>query len=257
MKRLIFCTLFLLALLMCEPASAQMPDGLVSAGVVSKYMQHGFNVGDDEPNIQFTAYRQLPAGFGLGYFSSMPFDRAMKEKDAHHFALLHRKKLFVDAFYQCDWESYADFWIDPNRKKNGKRWKGLKFNAGAALPNFLPLPGPDLIPSYHFYFWMPVDRNLFTEGGIHELQLKYPIPLPDGWKIFHKNQTLDLSAAANYNTGVFGVADGWSHNVYGAQTSFRHKKFELIAGAFWQDSLEPTVNPEDESWVELTLRRWF
>jgi hypothetical protein len=229
----------------------------ISVGTVSKYMQHGFNVGDDKPNIQLCAYKRLPAGFGIAYFSSMPFDRSIKEKDAHHFALLHRKKLFVDEFYQCDWESYADYWIDPNRNKNGKTWKGLKFSAGASLPNIIPLPGPDLVPAYNVYAWTPVDDNLFDCGAVHEFRLSYPVPLPDDWKLFHKNQTLDFSAAANYNTGVFGVEPGWSHNLYGIQTTFRQGRFELLAGAYWQDSLELTINPEDEGYVELSLRCWF
>ncbi|MHC4076450.1 MAG: hypothetical protein ACYSRZ_08580, partial [Planctomycetota bacterium] len=140
---------------------------------------------------------------------------------------------------------------------------------------FASLSWPDIcpfgvVPSYTILTMWPSEGNSSgrkNTGWAHVLGVDYDVAIP-ALAGDLPEQTLRLSASIVYNDGVapgvvVGSASGtiehdWSHAVIGASTEFKlADNLAFTPGAYYQLSMEDSVNSGDEAWLSLNMSYKF
>lgn len=236
--------------------------GKVDYTYASRYVTHGFNVGDTpahQPSIGLSSDK-LP-GFSFLLWTSLTVDRDKKLKDEWDFMFFYNRTIMEDHPWAIAMSTYYDYWFYPNNEQpGGKDLQGHKFHIGGTLPNLIPMPeGFSLVPGYNYYFWTPVTDDQFTRGGSHELPLtlEIPLPLPEATAV---PQSINLKGTINYSAGYFDVETGWSHATASIGTGA--PIWEMIS---WHASLDyqwtftDTLNGNDDNifWGTLGVNAEF
>jgi len=98
-----------------------------------------------------------------------------------------------------------------------------------------------------------------AEGWIHIFGLGYdwaiPALMPETTE-----QLLHLSADFVYNSGTarLNVDHDWSHAVLGVSTDFDiANNLTFTPGLYYQLSMDDSINPDDETWVSLSMKYKF
>ena len=236
-------------------------------GVATAYSPHGFNVGDDNPNLQSTVKLGLPGtGLSFMYWSSLPFDRGESLYDEHDVQVAWRNKLpvagqFVPVRLAATYFYYPNLPLSQNRygqsiKEVDK--SGAKFNAGLSTPSLALGGGYSLRADYDVFRFLPGYTDLFAPGTAHEVGLDLAMPTMDtdpaaGAALGAPS----LHYAVNYHDGAFGVTPGWSHAYATLSLPFRlgHERFQFDLTHQW--SWESTVCANDLTWAMLSwYHRW-
>lgn len=236
---------------------------LADVTYLSQYVAHGFDLSNDGPVVQGTviANHVLVPNLELGYVYSYTLDRDDKQWDETGPAIRYSCEFFAETPYALKGFASAYYFNYPHWEfafnKNlepidDTRLRALKLQTGWSLPNLMQVGQVQLIPAYTLTRWESVKKDLIEEGSLHEFALAAVFPLD-----FLDKQPLSLRAAANYHTGVLGVEEGWSHYTLQADTTFLWKGLFFKPGLNYQWSEEPTVNPEDEFWVSLSVTKLF
>ncbi|RKY11694.1 MAG: hypothetical protein DRP65_03490, partial [Planctomycetota bacterium] len=143
-------------------------------------------------------------------------------------------------------------------------WQGdtQEFNLALSWPNLCPM---GIVPSYIIIDSWPthggtrnagkggVGGNRATAGFIHVFGLNYGLPV-EGFLPNNPEQVLDLSWNITYNDGTYGstVDHDWSHMVWGISTDIDLPYGTLTPAVYYQNSMEDTVNNQDEFWCGLS-----
>ena len=86
----------------------------------------------------------------------------------------------------------------------------------------------------------------------HEFGLEAVVPIQS-----LNNLPLSIKGTANYHDGVLGVEEGWTHYTLHAFSLLPWKGLYFKPGVNYQWSEEPTLNPEDEFWLSLSVTKLF
>ena len=128
---------------------------------------------------------------------------------------------------------------------------------------FVELSWPNLIgngftPRYAYYhMWNSEGSGMVRKfsGPIHDFGLDYAwtfeqapeLPMKFSWDIVYNDGTgTVVDDAGNYLVGP--VDHDWSHMVWGLSTSIQALGGKITPGIWYQNSMEDTVNTEDELW---------
>ena len=238
-----------------------------SLAVASHYMTHGFNVGDDNPNLQPSVTLGLPVtGLSLGYWASLPLDRREDRHDEHDANVAWSDRLALGSF-SIPVRLGAVYFHYPNQPIGQNRYgqtikpvdqSGVKLSAGLSSPS-VELGGGFLARlDYDIYHWVPLISDLFASGSAQEIGFDLAMPTLD----HDPSAGAALGApsvhyAVNHHDGAFGVKPGWSHAYAKLALPFRlvRERFQLDLTHQW--SWEESVCRHDETWVMLSwYHRW-
>lgn len=225
----------------------------------SRYMTHGFNVGDTpahQPSIGLSSDK-LP-GFSFLLWSSLTVDRDKKNADEWDLMFFYNRTILKDKTWAVDFSSYYDYWWYPNLTGiDGEDFRGHKVHAGGSLPNLIPMPeGFSLVPGYNYYFWTPVSGDQFTSGGLHELVLNLgiPLPLPEAPAV---PQSINLKGTTSYHTGFQNVK-GWTHaTVHLSVGATIWKTVNWHASLDYQEGFDEDPRIEDQFWGTIGMGARF
>ena len=235
--------------------------------VATKYMTHGFNVGDDNPNLQPSVKLGLPGtGLSFIYWSQLPLDRQEDFYDEHDLKVDWADQLAV-AGKLVPVRLTTTYFRYPNRPVTKNRYgqpitpsdhSGLKLRAGVSTPS-LDLGGGYLVRlDYDVYRWEPLRTDFFAPGTAQEIGADLAMPTWD-----HNPAAgaalgaPSLHYAVNHHDGAFNVKPGWSHAYAKLSMPFRlaREHFQLDLAHQW--SWEETVCRNDETWAMLSwFHRW-
>ncbi|MDF7825766.1 hypothetical protein P4B35_17185 [Pontiellaceae bacterium B12227] len=258
MKKVLIA-LFLGAVAQGVTAEEQLIKGHIDYTYATRYMTHGFNVGDTpahQPSVGLSSDK-LP-GFSFLLWSSMTVDRDKQGNDEWDLMFFYNRLLMQNDPWAIAFSSYYDYWFYPNSTgKGGKAFQGHKIHLGGGLPNLIPMPeGFSLVPAYNFYYWTPVSDDQFTSGGLHELVLNLgiPLPLPEAPAV---PQSINLKGTMSYHTGfqdVKGLTHATAHLTVGAPI---WKMISWHGSLDYQESFEEDPKIEDQFWGTLGVNAGF
>jgi hypothetical protein len=128
-----------------------------------------------------------------------------------------------------------------------------EFNLALSWPDLCPM---GVVPSYVIVNSWPSKgghANRDQAGFIHVFGLNYGLPL-EGFLPDNPEQVLDFSWNITYNDGTYGSAidHDWSHMVWGVSTSIKLPYGSLTPAVYYQNSMEDSVNNQDEFWCGLS-----
>ncbi len=238
-----------------------------SLAVASHYMTHGFNVGEDNPNLQPAVTLGLPGtGLSFGYWSSLPLDRLEDRHDEHDANVAWSDRLSV-AGRLIPVRLGAVYFHYPNQpvaqNRHGQTIQpvdhsGVKLSAGLSSPSFDLGCGFLARLDYDLFHWQPVTTDLFAPGTAQEIGVDLAMPTLD-----HDPSAgaalgaPSLHYAVNHHDGAFNVKPGWSHAYAKLALPFRLGREFFQFDLTHQWSWEETVCRDDETWVMLSwLHRW-
>lgn len=250
-----------LVLAVAGSLSASPVSGSFDSTFASRYVTHGFNVGDTEAQqatLNLTA-EALP-GFTLTYWNSLTLDRTLNAFDEHDLLLKYNRSFLQGERAEIALSSYIDYWWYPQTTIQGNNLQGLKYHAGLSLPNAIALPdGFSLVPGYNFYHWHDYLGDQFNEGAVHECFLQAEVPLGLSGSS-HVPQSIGLRATLNYNTGFLGVESGLSHATLHLTTGAALTdwlSWHLSLDHQWTLEDQLNGNGDDISWFTLGLNASF
>ena len=243
-------------------ASAASPiAGSVDYTFASRYVTHGFNVGDTaahQPSVNL--YSDHLPGFSFTYWTSLTIDRDKRASDEHDFMLHYNRTLMDGNKWEIALTSYIDYWIYPNKTVNGDDMQGLKYHLGGCLPNLIPMPaGYNLVPGYNYYHWHDITGDQFPSGAIHEFMLRSDIPIciSDATAV---PKSISLKGTMNYNNGFLGVDSGFTHATMQLGTGAPITDYlSWPASLDYQWTFDDTLNGngDDIFWATLGLTASF
>ena len=126
------------------------------------------------------------------------------------------------------------------------------------------MPVDGLVPSYVLIKLWPYNGDTLNgeaSGFAHVFMLDYGLSVP-GILPDTDEQVLRLHSELVFNDGVdprgLGVDHDWSNIVFGVETDFDlGNNMSLTPGLYQQISMDDSVNDEDETWVNLSLKYKF
>jgi hypothetical protein len=228
-------------------------------------MAHGWNIGGNEPFVFPSVNVDAVApGLQFALWTALALDRDLFENDEFDFLVKYGRTCRPDSRWAVNVHGYVDYWLYPHSDivadKDGQAIPetekiGMKYHAGVSLPNLLRLGPACLVPSYNYYYWMPVESDLFESGGAHEIFLAYALPLAKFAATLKDKGTLSLSGSLTYHEGAFGTDPGWSHATAHLAMPLSLWTLCITPALNHQWSFEDTVNPTDELWATLSVSR--
>jgi hypothetical protein len=229
----------------------------VSSNFTSKYMNNGFNIGDDIPVLQSSVDVNIPdTNISVTYWNSLAIDSDDKQFNEHDIIVNYAKSFDngINFFGYGLYYFYPNWQLltDKNNKKIDKKFDGLKTLIGFSYNDWITFDGEPVIPTYKYYHWFTHQSDLYQEGGLHEFSLRYSHNLP----LLSSDQVktrFGLSTLMNYHTGFFGVASGVSDSQLSMSLSFNLSGVVINTSLNQQFSYEDSVNSEDETWFTLGI----
>ncbi len=226
---------------------------------VSKYLWRGIDRLDDKAALQPSVNIDLfDTGFSVklwtSYAGSSKGDGSISTVNAteYRYVVAYNCTLFEGERYVTDVEAqyiYYDFIDEPSKAKDAQ-----EIGAGFSWPELCP---QGFVPSYYVgRIWQSRSNTSLAKnygGWLHVFGLGYdltvPAILPDT-----AEQVLSLSVEATYNDGFAGADNDWSHIVWGIATSMEIGPGTCTPGIYYQNSMEDTVNTEDELWASVSYK---
>jgi hypothetical protein len=229
----------------------------VSNDWVSKYMFRGFDVLDDRGAWQPSVDLEFgDTGLHFNWWASMAltsrgdedavFDSyPSRDFDEFDYTLYYTRS-FCDEFFETETGIiYYDTFGFP--KDDLDFWDAYGKVTLAKLP---------LSPHADFYYSWPVHRSVGWEGWSTCLGVSHTVELGCLPVFSQDPMELALSADIWYNGGslVPGVETGWTHAVFGGSLTIPLPHgLSLSPGVWYQESMEDTINPENEWWTTVSL----
>ncbi len=251
------------------PTSNSSYSSTANVTYASEYMMDGFKLGGGAPVMELSLKIDTPSKrFSFMYWSALPINRDKKENDEHDLFVLYHQNFLNNSRYAFEFHSFYDYWFYPNSLPYKDNFgdtisdvhrHGSKVHAGISMFNLLPLSESVLIPSYNIYYWIywaQDRRDLYQGGTHHEFLLKYTHWIPRIFSFFSEAYA-GTSASLNYNDGAFGVRPGLSHSTASLLAEVKTSGASLVASVNQQWSYEPTVNPTNDFWTEISLLKEF
>jgi len=265
MKRVILMAVVcLLAAAGLAKAQAGELSGMVDVTYQSKYIWRGFDVYGDKSAIQSSVNLDLfGTGFGVSVMGHRANSSGYELGERWDYYAYYGNKLFEDELYAINWRLGYVYYNFPDLSSHKRGSADLQeIHWILSWPNALPVKG--LVPTYILVKLWPSNAGSLqreTSGFAHIFMLDYGLPiagiLPDT-----DEQVLRFHSELVFNDGVHpagGNADhDWSNIVFGVETDFAlDSNFSLTPGIYHQISMDDSVNDEDETWANLSLRYKF
>jgi len=231
---------------------------------VSKYIFRGIDKLDDKAAFQPSINLDLfDTGLSFNVWSS--FAGASKnagrvstvDAEEWRYALTYAGSVLDGEQYKTN---YAVSWVYYDYPDMAsKDADSQEFNLALSLPDICPA---GIVPSYTVIYNWPAEgggnlpgpaNHRATAGYIHVFGLGYDLTVP-GILPDNPEQVLSLSAAVVYNDGTYGegVDHDWSHILWGVSTSIELPYGSLTPAVYYQNSMEDSVNNQDEFWVGIS-----
>ncbi len=235
--------------------------GSVDVQWQSKYVWRGFTIFGDKSAVQFNADVDLySTGFGINVQGHRANSSGYEDGERWDYCGYYQGLLFEEEIFQTN---YRAGWVYYNYPKRANEEADLQeIQVIGAWPYLTGIEG--LVPSYALVkLWPSRSGGLGgnASGFAHILMLDYSFDIP-GLTPETPEQTIKLHSELVFNDGVHpggGVADhDWSNLVLGASTDFElGYGLTFSPGAYYQFSMDDSVNPDDEAWVTLGLKYTF
>jgi hypothetical protein len=256
-----FLTLFNLFLLLSISNSTTATQITVSSKITSKYINNGFDLGDDIHSLQSSVKVGISdSNISVMYWNNITINNDDKQYNEHDIIINYAKEFDNGiSFFGYGLYYYYPNWrlsTDKNNKKIDKKFDGLKTLVGLSFNKAITFDGEPIIPTYKYYHWFTHQSDLYQEGGLHEFSLRYTHDLSFFYESKIKTR-LGLLALLNYHTGFFGVESGISNTQLSADLSFNLSDIIINASLNQQFSYEDSVNSEDETWFTLGVTLSF
>ncbi|UCF85033.1 MAG: hypothetical protein JSV50_05210 [Desulfobacteraceae bacterium] len=237
--------------------------GVADLTYQSKYIWRGFDIFGDKSAIQPSVNLDL---FGTGFGVSITGHRAnssgYEEGERWDYNLYYGDKLFEDEAYAINWRLGWVYYNFPQGSSHSRGSADLQeLHCILTWPNICPA---GFVPSYVLVKLWPSNAGSLqreTSGFAHIFMLDYGMKVP-GILPDTDEQVLRLHSELVFNDGVHpggGNADhDWSNLVVGLETDFDlGNNMSLTPGLYQQISMDDSVNDEDETWVNLSLKYKF
>ncbi len=221
----------------------------------TQYIWRGFDLfkskGAFQPSINVDLYG---SGFSFNVWSAQPIGSGNENAKEIDYTVKYANSLAKGERLQTDWAvSWVYYDVYDNASKNAD---GSEFNVAFDWPKIF---GGGLSPHYMFAYYYPPkgggDVQCCT-GFFHIMGLSYALPTPD---LIPNNpdQAITFGWDITYNDGACGkvgspVDSDWSHMVWSVKTSFDIGPGYFTPALYWQNSMEDTVNDDDELWATLS-----
>jgi len=231
----------------------------VDVGWYSQYMWRGFDLMDDKAVVTPSVNFDFGNGFNFNVWSAQP-----GASGGDGFSTVNATNFQYTPYYK------NTIWEDGCLMTNyviGYRfydYTDMASNDADLQEMFIELAWPNLIgngftPRYAYYhMWNSEGSGMVRKfsGPIHDLGLDYAwtfeqapeLPMKFSWDIVYNDGT---GSVVNDTTGAYivGPVDhDWSHMVWGLSTSIQALGGKITPGIWYQNSMEDTVNTEDELW---------
>ncbi|MBN2513258.1 MAG: hypothetical protein JXB18_10000 [Sedimentisphaerales bacterium] len=224
----------------------------VDVGWYSKYLWRGFDLMDNKavvtPSIDF----DFGNGFNFNIWSAQPGSsggNSFSTVNATEFdyTLSYKNIIWEDGCLRTDYKVGYRFYDFTDMASNDADMQELFMEL--AWPNMM---GNGFTPRYAYYhMWNSEGNGLVRKasGPIHALGLDYVWTFEQAPEL-----PMKLSADLVYNdgTGNGTVDHDWSHVVWGLSTSIEALGGKITPGVWYQNSMEDTVNTEDELWSGIS-----
>ena len=232
----------------------------VDATWVSKYIFRGIDKLDDKAAFQPSVNLNLfDTGLSFNVWASFAGSSrgggkkisSTVDAEEWRYTLTYGNSVFDGEQYKTD---YAVSWVYYDYPDMAS-WDAdtQEFNVALSWPELCPM---GVVPSYVIVNSWPSKgghANRDTAGFIHVFGLGYDLTVP-GILPDNPEQVLSLSAAAVYNDGTYGegIDHDWSHILWGVSTSIELPYGSLTPAVYYQNSMEDSVNNQDEFWVGIS-----
>jgi hypothetical protein len=232
----------------------------------SKYVWRGFDVYDDHSAIQPSVDLDLfGTGFGLCVTAHRANSSGFENTERWDYNLYYGGKLFEDEAYATNWRMGYVYYNYPDNSSHTESSLDLsELHWILSWPNAIP---GGVVPSYVLVKLWPQNSGTLGDnasGWAHIFMLDYALSvqpiLPDT-----DEQVLRLHSELVFNDGVHPLGDyapnvdsDWSNLTIGIETDFDlGNNMCLTPGLYQQISMDESVNDEDETWVNLSLKYKF
>jgi len=225
----------------------------VDATYVSKYVWRGYDLFDDHGALQPSVDVDLfGTGFGVNVWGSIPMGTGSNGHSdginiwqEYDYTLSYGLTLFEDECYALDIGTNYIYYHFP--KLNHKA-DTQEIGVGVALPNLIMIGDSALVPSYYGGKLWPTSSGQSDEisGGYHTFGLSYDLGIPN------TEYAITLASDINYNDGLFGSDQDWSHATVGIFTSVEVGPVSVSPSLSYQISMDDSVNPNDEFWAGIS-----
>jgi hypothetical protein len=271
--------ILLIAVMLSIAGLVQAQEGELSGTIdltyMTSYIWRGFDYyADDHSAYQASVDLDL-YGTGLGVkvihrrAISAPFENA----EGLDVALYYGDSAYQGETYITNYTVGWVYYGFPDEPRSGSTDAAAQaadmqeFFASFSWPEICPA---GFVPSYTVLTMWPSEGNSQARkntGWAHVLGIGYDLNVP-GMTPETPEQTLHLSAELVYNDGVgpgvvIGNASGtvdhdWSHAVFGVSTDFDlGDNLIFTPAAYYQSSMDDSVNSQDEAWLSLSMKYMF
>ena len=255
-------TLVIVVILLSTAGLVQAQEGELSGTFdityLSKYIWCGFDMYEDDhsaiqPSIDLDLYG---TGFGLKVLWSRANKSGFENSEWLNYTLYYNNSLFQAETYATDYQLGWGYYNYPDSPTKASDLQ--EFFVGLSWPEICPA---GIVPSYTVVLVWPSKSDSTNAGNfggwLHIFGLNYDLTVP-GLTPEIPEHILHLSTNFVYNDGVLGADSEWSHIVFGALTDFDlGSNLTFTPGAYYQVSMDDSVNNDDETWVSLSMRYKF
>ena len=271
--------ILLIAVMLSMAGLVQAQEGELSGTIdvtyLSSYIWRGFDYyADDHSAIQASIDMDLyGTGFGVKLLSRRAVSAPHENAENLNVTLYYGDSVYEGETYITNYTVGWVYYGFPDEPRGGSTAAAAQaadmqeFFAALSWPEICPA---GFVPSYTILTMWPSEGNSQARkntGWAHVLGVGYDLNVPSLVPDVPE-QTLHLSAAMVYNDGVapgvvIGAASGtidhdWSHAVFGVSTSFDlGDNLTLTPAAYYQSSMDDSVNTEDEAWLSLSMNYAF
>ena len=238
--------------------------GSVDLTFQSKYIWRGFDVYGDKSAVQAAINLDLfGTGFGLNIAGHRANSSGYENFERWDYNLYYGSKLFEDEMYATNWRmGYVQYNYPDNSSTTESSIDLSELHWILSWPNICPA---GVVPTYVLVKLWPYNSNSLGDsasGWAHIFMLDYGMTIP-GILPDTDEQVLRLHSEMVFNDGVHpvgapGVDHDWSNIVFGVETDFDlGNNMSLTPGLYQQISMDKSVNPDDETWANLSLKYKF
>ena len=190
-------------------------------------------------------------GFGVEVIHRNATSRGYVDKERFDFRPYYKNQLFKGEPYATNYNISVGYEYYPGLARN-KANTTYEWIFAFAWPNIMP---KGFTPSYIAHYEYPAGSNYrynYITGWVHRFGLSYELSVPE------LPQQLRLSSEVAYTDGLGGAAHDWSYATFGLSTAFKiSENLSFLPGIYQQISMDDSVNDEDETWVNLSLKYKF
>jgi hypothetical protein len=207
----------------------------VNNDFVTKYLWRGYDVFDDHGAWHPSIEKDLGNGWAANVWGAQPFGSGSENLTELDYSLLYGNTACEGELYQIDYNANYIYYDFP---KDNSRADSQEVGVGMSFPNVLKDIAEGLVPRYYIgKFWLSQGGN---SGAFHILGLDYGLVCPE------TGLPINLGVDLTYNDGVLGSDHDWSHFTYKAATEMEVGCLTVTPFIGFQQSMEDTVNKEDE-----------